>query len=433
MCMKLCRAAAAVAILAAVTASQASAQPGGDTNSIASGSYNDANNWDNGVPDETKDAQIEDNLSMTIADGDDATAFRVLVGQSSDGDMGTLTISGGTLNTDRVVSLGGFENAASLSGKGVFNQTGGDVFIGTFQPGVGFAGMSVGDEGTSEGEYNISGGTMNMPQVLQIAVGNNTIGTVNQSGGTIDAGEVEVGRHGRGFYTMTDGVLNQTNPVFPFNIGRNGNLDNCGGVNCGEGSLVQSGGTITAAADVRVGNGDFSEGVFTLSGDAVFTAEANLNVLSNQTLAATVPQNASGTLDIVGSGVSITVLGAFHANGAGAAGNPTNSSMINYTIDTGGVSTIDVAGTADVEAAVFDLIESVPVSVGTVFDLIESTSPILNAETATLGPNALGIYQLQTDGSGSILQAMKIPEPTAISLLGLALAVTGFKRNRIHA
>ena len=129
------------------------------------------------------------------------------------------------------------------------------------------------------------------------------------------------------------------------------------------------------------------------------------------------PSGASATLNIDGENVTLTVGGDLVATGASV--DPLNSSLINFTTGaTGTVSTIDVAGSADIDGAVFDIIESSPVAAGTVLDLVETLGGVSNLATASVGPTAAGTWTLQLGGTGDLtLQAVKVPEPSCIVLI----------------
>jgi hypothetical protein len=86
-----------------------------------------------------------------------------------------------------------------------------------------------------------------------------------------------------------------------------------------------------------------------------------------------------------------------------------NTSLFNFTTGaTGGVSTIQVVGGADIDGAVFDIIGGDTLADGTVLDLISTGGGISNFGTASVGVTAAGVWNLQLGGeSNEILQAIK--------------------------
>ncbi len=117
------------------------------------------------------------------------------------GNGGTsFTLSGGTLNAGSTVSIGsgGMTTDASQSG-GVFNVTespkGGSLYIAT--------------DASTVAVYNLSGGQIQVAATRNIVVGNqNGTGVFNQSGGSVSAGELDLGvANGHGTYSLSAGTL----------------------------------------------------------------------------------------------------------------------------------------------------------------------------------------------------------------------------------
>ncbi|MBN1589600.1 MAG: PEP-CTERM sorting domain-containing protein [Pirellulales bacterium] len=201
-------------------------------------------------------------------------------------------------------------------------------------------------------------------------------GTVDQSGGTITAINLLVGRAGVADYDM-------------------------------------SGGAITVAENAWIAARSAAQGIFSLSGDADVQITGNLNVCPAVGDDGNAPTGASGTLNIVGESVTITVGGNLVATGATVTDPEeiwVNESLFNFTTGaTDDVSTISVTGTADIDGAVFDIIETGSAGDGTILDLISTGGGISNFATATVGPTATGIWALQLGGaSDEILQAVKL-------------------------
>lgn len=359
-------AAAAAVLIAAVLGVTTHASA---SNAIATGNWRGDSIWDFS-PNGAADANISNGFEVTSTDNNSASD--VFLGDNV-GAIGTLTITGGALRTDSGVTVRG----------GILNMSGGVLDIGAIRPGLGFEGLVVGENGSGVGTANISGGTINIPHVFNLGALGNSTGNVTQSAGIVNAEEVHVGNNGVGTYNMLGG------------------------------QLISSG-------VLRVGNHSDSTGSLTISGSAVLEAQGGLNVAAEFDDFTRV-RGVSGALNIVGSLATIRS-GNFNANGGGGPDTSSTSSLA-WTIDAGGVSPITVLGAADLDLAVIDLIESVPVSNGTSFELVSATGRIANAGTITLGPNAAGRYVLSVkpaaSAPGQILTATRIPEPAALALAGL--------------
>lgn len=361
------------------------AQPGVDVIAVADGSWVDGSTWDTATaPTGQDDGEISGNYTVTIADGDLAQAFRTILGQVEDGTTGTLTMTGGTLETDAVFAIGGSAGLPNANGTGIFNQSGGTVSVGALNPNAGFEGVTLGGRAGQMGFYNMSGGTLSAPEDLNLGVSDGAVGTIVQTAGDITTGALTIGHNetGTGVYTMSGGTL----------------------------TVSEATGNSDASGDLFVAQSGSTTGTFSLSGDAAVDVRDDLVV--GQT-------GGDATISITGSMVSISAIDSLFAS--------SSTALFNFLPDVGGVSTINLGGGANVDGAVFDIIESSTVAPGTVFDLVSSFEGVSGA--ASLGPNAVG-YVLQLDGTGNVLQAMKIPEPSSLAtviLCGL-LAAAGPRR-----
>jgi hypothetical protein len=310
----------------------------------------DSSTWDLVVPTATHDAQIENNHTVYINEGDTADAYRVLLGDNEVGNTGTLTMYGGTLSTDRAISLGGFETASS--GIGVLNQSGGDIYIGAHAPTEGAEMLAVGDSGSSKGYYNLSGGSLDAAEGVYVGYQADTTGEINQTGGQITSTLANIGMYGEGSYTLEDGSLTVSGKTF---VGRYGSssgtvaqsggsfstvdltiADHASGLYTltggtvtvtgrlfvarnGDGSttgvLNQSSGEISVTDAAWIGNINQSAGAYSLSGDAIAEFESDFNVCAAAGANGEAPQGVSGALNIDGEDVTITVGGDLIATG----------------------------------------------------------------------------------------------------------------------
>jgi hypothetical protein len=272
---------------------------------------------------------------------------------------GTLTLGVNALLTDGTYNLNGGQLSAATEvvgdrGTGTFNQTGGTNTLSKD--------LSLGDSVGGSGTYNLSAGTITIPQAIGgsgITVGRFGSGVFNQSGGDIFQSNLLLAPNSSadGTYTQTGG----TNNIGGSNGG--GNLgvaadESCAGVPfCGAGTavytlsgtailsvssseivggfgtgrFVQNGGTNTAGGLSLGENG--GSGVYTLSGGklAVGTETIGFN-------GGVGTFNQSGGMNVAGS-IDIN-FNAFSANpndvynlsgGALSAGKITNSGTFNYS------------------------------------------------------------------------------------------------------
>jgi hypothetical protein len=437
-----------------------------DYTAVASDDWAKTTTWDlDAVPTASDDVIIEDDYEITIGTGDTADAFRVFIGQSTDGKTGKITMTGGRLWTNRTITLGGWEGDSN--GTGIMDQSGGDVVIGAYSHPAGSEMLCVGDDLDTKGYYNLSGGTLEAKEGIRIGYAG--WGQIDQTGGQVTGSILEVGCSGTASYLLKNGSVTTSSYVVvgwkaggdgaviqsggALNVGGNlyladagdaqyalngGTLDVTGRLFVGlDGSgataatLEQASGAVTVDDVVWIANTAQSDGTYSLSGDAIATFKSDLNVCAAVDSDGGAPSGASGALEIDGENVTITVDGNLDASGASV--DSSNSSLFSFTTgDSDDVSTISVAGSADIDGAVFEIIEKNPVAVGTVVDLITTVGGVDNVSTASVGPHATGAWVLQLGGnSDEVLQAVKVPEPSSVILVAmgvLALAVFGRAR-----
>ena len=410
------------------------------------------------------------------------------LGYATAGSSGTINQSGGTITSPNDLLVG-------RAGTGVYNMTGGsyngsgtgsDLIMGylatgnaTFQQDAGTVtlGQSVwlGNSGTAV--YNMTDGSLTVGTFISLGKGSTGSGTVNQSGGTITAGDdILVGHYGTGEYNMTGGSLSATGvgsdlligvygATGTFNqsagttidvnehvfVGYNGpaeynmtggSLSVTGSLYVGHygasvGTLNQSSGTLSVTDTAWITDYSTSTGTYTLSADAIAIFASDLNVCAALGYDETSnPAGATGTLNIIGEDVDLSVGGNLVATGGSVVdteGVWVNSSIFNFTTGTtGDVSTIDVTGYADIDCAVFNIIETDVLARGTVLDLIEADGGISHFASTTLGAATSSDWILQLGGSNNeILQAIKVPEPSSILLAAIgALMACGIRRRK---
>ena len=337
-----------------------------------------------------------------------------------DAGIGTGTLSGGTINVgdDFIVGItgGGVDpDGNPINGTSTFTQTGGtiatsgtlnsDINIGLGANGNGVVNQSggsttgsiivVGFNGT--GTYNLSDDAVLEAERFTALgafapAGDPAVGTVTQSGDSVfTTGGLLVGERAFGTYNLQGGTLNVTafdavqgtrggQRFAEFVVGQDGG----GANNVGTGVVNQTGGIANVNTTLRLGDFDDSNGTYTISGGVLAISE-DLSV--GGALASNAPAspvgtqgqalNADGTFAVIGGDALITVDGDLLANAGDnsrmRANGERNDSTLMFEIVSGMISTIDVAGIADLTGAVIDLDTSgTTPSRGQTFDLIEA-------------------------------------------------------------
>ena len=383
------------------------------------------------------------------------------------GSTSTITQTGGTFNSGGPIVL-------ARQADSTYDHSGGaittNVFIvaDNFPADVG-AYPNPGSVNTpgATGTYNISdGATLDVFAITWLGAWGGGHGIVNQTGGTLNTGAIAVGRDGTGTYNMSGGVLNQLGtdgftPNNHFIVGQVGFRDDLAE---GTGFFHQTGGDVTIATGVFLGDLDNSEGTYKISGgtlnvtgtgahqnpgdfksfigdfsvggalasnapnDTLRVDPANPDDAQGQAL------DANGTFIVSGSAATINIAGNFLANPADKHDNRSDASGVNRDnsatlvfeiFDTSGTSLIDVAGVADLDGAVIDLdlMGGFTPSVGTVFDLLTAsafgatgtgtTQNVGTGEGFTLAAEDAGSFNLGivAGGNGEILQATFLAAP----------------------
>lgn len=383
------------------------------------------------------------------------------------GSFGTLDISGGTITTegtggafnDVIIGDAG-DGTATMSGGAI--NAGNEFIIGTVGTSTGILTQTAGDVATGSGNYRIaaigadtrgtvdhSGGTAStnimtigeggtatytlsgsgqITADMWIAVGTfaGSEGTLTQSGSSqITAGGFLAGETGLGDYSISSGTLNVTGVHGDTgeSLGRFGHL--LVGQN-GQGSLTQTGGSVNVDTSVFLGDFDNSHGTYHISGGTL-SVDENLNV--GAALASNAPPdptgtqgmalNADGTFIVSGSGATISVGGDLLANPDDNTRGENDAELIWEVLDGSGVSMIDVLGIADLTGAVINIEDpSGSFNFGDMLDLIAAAEI---TDDFVQSPDDAGIYDLQIISSGGrdVLRATVIPEPTSLALLGL--------------
>jgi len=278
--------------------------------------------------------------------------------------VGRYTISGGTLDQGSL-TIGGYNG-----GRGIFTQTGGDVFarrdvrLGRGPGGTGSYSLSggtlavtsqfgpgdlvAGFDGTGAGAFEQTGGLVDVDEhvILGNAAGNT--GAYSISAGRLEIdNELRVGYDGRGTFLQFGGDVTTGDAVrlavnSASSTGRyemhGGTLDITGALNgylqvgrVGTGTFVQTGGTVIVrrnAIAVSIGDKVGGRGTYEISGGTLR--------VTNNTLGVGV--QGTGMLDVRGSHPLIETVGY----------SQNNLSTLRAAIDNQGVSRINVSGTASI-------------------------------------------------------------------------------------
>ncbi len=239
---------------------------------------------------------------------------------------GTFNISGGTATFARRVNIG-------RQGKGTINQTGGTVRVLHETFAIGDDGFNTSTAG-GIGEYNMSGGTLDVTDELVIGNWTNTSGTLNVSGGAqvTSRNNMYVSNFGPAAWTgdtggawnqpdvRANGAINQTGGSIvnhhQFGIGRSSN---------GEGVYNLSSGSFETAKDLTDANndgipGDIAEGAtfigadsghgeVNISGTGSFTAHDRVSIgqgFNSHETASAIATRSTGEVNLTGGTFQIT-------------------------------------------------------------------------------------------------------------------------------
>ena len=352
-------------------------------------------------------SQIGNSGSATLNIQDTATlrlgARDLSIGNNNNG-AGTVNLTSGTLSNGNAIFVG-----QGGSSKGVVVQDGGLLESRN-------SNVVIGRQGSAQGTYIMNGGTMSAAGTLFVGRAGSTVGVMNQTGGDVFVGNnVRFGNSatgGVGTYTMSGGSLN---------IGSSMGAP-------AEGHFVLNGGTL------RVNTIESDLDSFTWNGGTLTSAQAADLV------------NATVNVDLTTSSGSILELGSVYLN----AGAQQESIRID--------GTLDLSASGDILSAVSRVSFLRPIGVtqegiGS-FNLVDANSIVGTFDTFTgpadnvseslfdpLGdPNNLDLntWFLDYDGAnGDINFLYRVsgvaPEPTTVSLLGVAVVMLRVLRRRQYS
>ena len=244
-------------------------------------------------------------------------------GNSTDGN-GVYNLSGGTLNAQTWLAVGRHDAT------GVFNMTGG--IINKNGGGAAFiAGTGAGDNSLhSVGTINQSGGTINCTSEYWIAENTGTLGTNNISGTAVLnlSNWLSIGRGGLGVINFSGGTINKTG---------GGNIVDGDG---GTGQVNQSGGTLTSDNELWVGQGG-STSSYNLSGSGAIVVNNWVAIGRGQP---GIFNMSGGSLTKTGNSGNNLLIGAGHDGVLNQTGGAITNVLSDTRIADGPTGTWDLSG-----------------------------------------------------------------------------------------
>jgi autotransporter-associated beta strand protein len=361
--------------------------------------------------------QISPNLGdngTLLVSGGIVNADRVIIGgnngnNGTPGD-GTLTLTNGTINSREWFTVG--SGGGSTSPKGTLNMSGGTINLATTL-------FEVTDFTNTTAEVNMSGGAINLQTNTSLVYASNSncgSGTFNQTGGTVtfysDAGTT-IG--GTGMLQLGRSGTLPTSSVYTYNLS-GGTLivpeitRNTAAGNVSQGVFNFNGGTLKAAKATPTWMHDLTNAVVTNGGAIIDDGGYNVTISQNISTDGTgggLTKLGTGTLTLSGTNywygptvvnagtlavtVAIDSTSAVTINGGTLLLSGTGA----ITTSGGGAITIDGAGAKMVHNSSTALAPNVTVTNGT----LDGTGTITN--TVTVGNGTGGIIANGNGGTGA--------------------------------
>ena len=426
------------------------------TESLAIGRYGDGvlTLQDNAVLNAAKDISIAFGSSATgVLNQTGGTLNQTggwfFLGHDGGGATGTYNLSGGTVNI-----AGRFLDGAGAGSTGTVNQTGGTINVGTPGPATGNEDLTIADNGN--GNYNISGGTINANQTLYVNDWNDGNGKLNVSGtAVVNASDLVVSRNdpngsaaSQGLVTQTGGTVNVAgHTTLGIDPGNNSDGHTLG-------TYVLSGGTLNLGTN-GMQLGGTGQGTAAHTGaTGIFNMQGG--VLDAHSTGITIGTGAGSTSAFVYTGGAVHNLTTFDAEagtlelGAGTTplglgGDGTHS----FTLGSAGTLRIDISGTtagkmtvangAVTLAGLLGIHETSFAPTGTQYTIIDRTDSgavsgaFSNASEGGLvfadDGQPFKVSYIGGDGNDVVLTAT-VPEPT-FGLLGVGAAGLLARRRRV--
>ena len=320
-----------------------------------------------------------------------------------------LDVTGGSLTLSTRFTIG-----PDASSSATLNQSNGTV---AFNHASNAFNIATGSGVSSQGTYNLSGGTLSTVTWFNIGSSGTGTGTFNQSGGTVNAatstGAVNIGDQGgvTGVLNVSGGTFNSTNTT------TNGGIvvgNHWTGSGTNNGTLTVSGtgvvntGSSTAGNGIKLASGTASVGIVNLNGGTLQTAKIQKGT-------------GTGTFNFNGGTLQATASNASFMTGltngfvkSGGAIIDTNGfsvtigqALLTDTVSTGGGLFKNGAGTLTLTGASTytgpTSVSAGTLAIGTGGSLASST--LYSANGATFNTSALTTYNLGSVNVGVALDA----------------------------
>lgn len=333
-----------------------------------------------------------------------------------------MNISGGSLT----VTGGEFWVANAGSSKGVVNLSGsGALSVNNW--------LAVGRNGTAQGEFNMTGGTLTKTGNGRFVIGSGgtASGIFTQSAGLINSNATSVGESGTGTAKLSGGTANLGDLIVK-EAGPAGTLEISGtaavtaatvtmavGGN-GTSTINLSGGSFLVA-DIKPGASATATRTFSWTGGNLATNSFTLTSPLNNSGAGTFFVGGDGTI----AAAAVPVTGGYIQSAAGTLDIDIASLLSFDTITAGASSTVN--GLLNV-----DVLGSYDTS-GQFFDVLTVTSGTLTGLPTLAGPDA-GLFTVSVVNDNTLRltsTVAPIPEPTSLAALCLGAAAALRRKRRV--
>lgn len=302
---------------------------------VANGSYGTASNWNPvGVPGSSDIALINNGGTANYAaDLGSSSLSQLLVGSTA-GTSGTFNLTGGELQSNKVVFGESGTATATLNG-GYLNVGGDSLFVGGTQNGI----------TSGVGTLNVMGGpTTQFSSGDDVQFGRNGTGTLNMSGGFGKGGFLVVGKFGTATWNHSGGVFDQD--FGDIEIGDGGTPDQAGVPGPRQGTINLTGGVIQGAGHLAIGNRNGTGAVNISGGALALTGDQNGTgtIFVGRGMNWLPGEGGATSLRVKGDDAMIVASGGFDMNSSGVASSSTLIAEITGTTHT----TIKVTGDANI-------------------------------------------------------------------------------------
>ena len=347
--------------------------------------------------------------TVTIADA-------ITVGSNSTAIGSSFSVSGGSV-TSRSISIGPAANNASgsITGNSVINVTTNNFNVGTGAAqgssllvadtadiniqatGTGQGNMFIGRDTSSNTTFTMTGGTIDTGRNFLLGNATGATGIVgNQSGGTIT--------------TTLNFTIGDTNGGSTYNLSGTGAVVANGQVVIGRqttaansGVMNQTGGSVTAALGITVGNAQDATNNPALLGTGIYNVSGG-TVTANQTTgtALTIGAQGAGTFRVIGDDAVIDINGNATVNAGGGS-----QGTLAYQLKADDLfSMVDVSGIATFNAgAILAFDTSLATPTQTSYNLLTATD-VIDGGLVFSGPAGWG-FDIIAGGNGEILRAVQ--------------------------